>query len=152
MGDVVCGRCELTFRACKYCHEFRDVRERELRRAVPLALMCTVSFAPIDGGGRVITSNRDEAVERHGGPPAIRQLGAVTVLAPTDAATGTTWVAAASNGRQAVLLNGSDATMHFAAVPARSRGMILLEALTNSGPRWAPEERQLEGVHPFTLL
>ncbi|QQR86957.1 MAG: NRDE family protein [Flavobacteriales bacterium] len=114
--------------------------------------MCTVSFAPIAGGGHVITSNRDEAVERHGGPPMLRQVGAVTVLAPTDGATGTTWIAAASNGRQAVLLNGSDAIMHFAAVPARSRGMILLEALTNSGPHWAPDERQLVGVHPFTLL
>lgn len=152
MGDVVRLRCELTVRACKRLDYLRNVRGGQVQRAVPLTPMCTVSFAPIAGGGRVITSNRDEAVERHGGPPTLRQVGAVSVLAPTDAPTGTTWIAAATNGRQAVLLNGSDAAMHFATAPARSRGSVLLDALTSSGPRWAPEERLLQGVHPFTLL
>lgn len=114
--------------------------------------MCTVSFAPLAGGGRVITSNRDEAVERHGAPPTLRQLGAIQVLAPTDAPTGTTWIAAATNGRQAVLLNGSDADMYFAAAPARSRGLVLLDALGSEGPQGLPAENQLHGVHPFTLL
>lgn len=79
-------------------------------------------------------------------------LGDVQVLAPTDALTGTTWIAAASTDRMACLLNGSDGPMHFAERPSRSRGAVLLEATTTGDFFGFLSGSDLDGVHPFTLL
>lgn len=114
--------------------------------------MCTVSCVPLPGGGIVITSNRDERTDRHGAPPGLRMLDGVQVLAPTDALTGTTWIAVASTDRMACLLNGSDGPMHFAERPSRSRGTVLLEATTTGDFSGFLSGSDLVGVHPFTLL
>lgn len=114
--------------------------------------MCTVSLAPLPGGGLVITSNRDERTDRHGAPPTVRSLGGVNVLAPTDALTGTTWIAAAANDRMACLLNGADGPMHFAERPSRSRGTVVLEAITTGDFFGFLSGSDLVDVHPFTLL
>lgn len=114
--------------------------------------MCTVTYAPLRGGGHVITSNRDELSERHGRPAGPWLHEGAVLLSPKDALTGTTWIAASSLGRSVCLLNGAEGDMHFHERPARSRGEVLLEVATSAEPLIGLVRSDLRQVQPFTLF
>ncbi|HMQ77370.1 MAG TPA: NRDE family protein [Flavobacteriales bacterium] len=114
--------------------------------------MCTVSYSPLRGGGHVITSNRDERTARHGRPAGPWMHEGAVLLAPKDALTGTTWIAASSLGRTVCLLNGAEGTMHFAEQPARSRGTVLLEMASALDALVPLVQSELTDMHPFTLI
>ncbi|MBZ0206596.1 MAG: NRDE family protein [Flavobacteriales bacterium] len=114
--------------------------------------MCTVSYAPIQGGGHVVTSNRDERTVRAGAPASQWRSNGVELLAPKDALTGTSWIATSALGRTVCLLNGSEGTMRFADEPSRSRGTVLLEVATTTHLQHQLRTIDLFGAHPFTLI
>lgn len=114
--------------------------------------MCTVSYSPLQGGGHVITSNRDERTARHGKPAGPWLHDGVVLLSPKDALTGTTWIACSSLGRTVCLLNGAEGEMHFAEQPSRSRGTVLLQAATAEDLLSNLVRSDLRDVHPFTLI
>lgn len=114
--------------------------------------MCTVSYAPLRSGGHVITSNRDERTARHGKPAGPWLHEGAVLLAPKDALTDTTWIAASSLGRTVCLLNGAEGDMRFAESPARSRGTVLLEMAAALDPLVPLVRSALTDVHPFTLI
>ena len=98
--------------------------------------MCTVTWAPVDGGYELFM-NRDELHTRGPAlPPARKTHDGVTYIAPTDSDAGGTWIAANEHGVVACLLNnfpsmlrmasGADRRVDTTRLPrgAESRGLI----------------------------
>ena len=69
--------------------------------------MCTVSFIPVSNEHIILTSNRDERVNRATLPPVAEVVEDTTVFFPKDEEAGGTWFAAGDNGRVCCLLNGA---------------------------------------------
>ncbi|MEX1131686.1 MAG: NRDE family protein [Flavobacteriales bacterium] len=111
-----------------------------------------MTYSPLPGGGHVITSNRDERAARHGKPAGPWMHEGAVLLSPKDAQTSTTWIASSSLGRSVCLLNGAEGDMHFAERPTRSRGTVLLEAVTTPDLLGTLVRTDLRDVHPFTLI
>ena len=86
--------------------------------------MCTVSVIAQPGLLRLV-SNRDELRSRPMAfPPTIATSGKVSVLAPTDSASGGTWIACNDLGLAVALLNVNTPEAD-SCVPPRSRGGIV---------------------------
>ncbi len=114
--------------------------------------MCTVSYIP-EGRKVYITSNRDEHVSR---PPAYEPTEEVVndcrVVFPKDPAAGGTWFAVNEQGAVSVLLNGAF-EKHVRQTPYRkSRGLVLLDIITNPVPVLAFGKAALEQIEPFTIV
>jgi uncharacterized protein with NRDE domain len=114
--------------------------------------MCTVSFISA-GGKTIITSNRDENVQRpKAAAPGFEILNNKKIIFPKDSKAGGTWFAAADNGVVIVLLNGAF-VKHNAAPPYRkSRGLVLLEIMEANEPLLFYKETSLKDIEPFTLV
>jgi len=114
--------------------------------------MCTVTFIPARDKF-FITSNRDEKVLRKPAlPPKLYELGNGKIIFPKDMGAGGTWIAMHENGNAVVLLNGGF-IKHTPAPPyAKSRGVILLEIISNMFPFKAFQQKQLSNIEPFTLV
>ena len=114
--------------------------------------MCTVSF--VNANGKIIiTSNRDEKIIR---PSAIEPknylINNKNVLFPKDPKAGGTWFAVDEHSNVIVLLNGAD-EKHLAKDSYRkSRGLILLDLISNASPVVAWETIDLVNIEPFTLV
>lgn len=92
--------------------------------------MCTVTFVPLVDGGYVLTTNRDESHRRAPAkPPTVRSVGGRSVLAPTDADAGGTWVAADEAGRTVCLLNGDGPAGGVLPDDPPSRGLLVWELM-----------------------
>lgn len=115
--------------------------------------MCTLSF--VNAGNKIIiTSNRDEQVSRPALPPEWYTINNKTLLFPKDPRAGGTWFASDDKGNTAVLLNGAK-YRHIIKVNAaykRSRGLILLDILSNTSPYNYWQEINLDNIEPFTLV
>jgi uncharacterized protein with NRDE domain len=110
--------------------------------------MCTVTYAPIDGGF-VVTSNRDEYHQRETDPPTRRDKG---LYYPKDATAGGSWIAANNQGYVVCLLNGAfDKHKHHPPY-SKSRGKIVLEAAQAEDSLQFAQQCDLQGVEPFTLI
>jgi uncharacterized protein with NRDE domain len=113
--------------------------------------MCTVSY--ISSGSKVvITSNRDEQVSRPALVPCWYNINGKELLFPKDTKAGGTWFATDRSGNIGVLLNGSG--QEYARRPKyqKSRGLALLDVLSNNDPLYGLEIAGLEEVEPFTLI
>jgi hypothetical protein len=114
--------------------------------------MCTVTFIPA-GNNFFFTSSRDERAGRPSAVfPKVYEIGAHKVLFPKDPPSGGSWISVNENGNVAVLLNGAIKT-HQRNLPYRkSRGLVLLELITNTSPADAFEESDFNGIEPFTVI
>jgi uncharacterized protein with NRDE domain len=114
--------------------------------------MCTVSFIPV-GDKFFITSNRDEKLNRKIAlAPAIHEYNGAKFLFPKDTDAGGTWIVMKENGDAAVLLNGAFIN-HTAEPPYRkSRGLILLDILSDEKPSAAFSKIELKNIEPFTMI
>lgn len=113
--------------------------------------MCTVSFVR-SGDKIIVTSNRDEHVERPSLPPRQYKIGGKNVLFPKDPKAGGTWFAVDANAHVIVLLNGA-AEKHLWNPPYRkSRGLIVLDLIASDSPIEAWKTIDLDGIEPFTLV
>lgn len=114
--------------------------------------MCTVTFVP-SRGKIFITSNRDEQNTRlPASPPLYRQHDGITLVYPTDAEKGGTWIAMKENGDAAVLLNGGFIKHSPGPAYRKSRGLIIPEVLAQERPSVYFSRMLLAGVEPFTLI
>ena len=114
--------------------------------------MCTVSFVNYQDTF-IITSNRDEKTIR---PKAIAPqtytIKSKKVFFPKDPLAGGTWYAVNENGAALVLLNGA-AEKH---IPSKnytlSRGLVVLDLISEDAILSKWETILLEKVEPFTLV
>ena len=114
--------------------------------------MCTVTFIP-DGDTLIFTSNRDEAVSRPlAFAPAIEILNHKTLLFPKDPRAGGTWFCVAEDGTIAVLLNGAFARHIPTGNYRKSRGLVLLDIISNESPLLELQNYNFDQIEPFTLL
>ena len=114
--------------------------------------MCTVSFVKVQNKV-IITSNRDEKVMR---PSAVEPknytVNGKNVIYPKDQKAGGTWYAVDDKGTILVLLNGAD-EKHISKLPYRkSRGLIVLDIISNLSPKDFWNEIDLDNIEPFTLI
>lgn len=114
--------------------------------------MCTVSF--VNSNNRIIiTSNRDEKIIRPGAiPPKNYTVNGKNVIFPKDPKAGGTWYIVDEKGTVLVLLNGAD-EKHQQELPYRkSRGLIVLELISENSPKDFWDEINLDNIEPFTLV
>lgn len=114
--------------------------------------MCTVSFVKVSNKV-IITSSRDEQLAR---PNAIEPrkylVNGKVAFYPKDPKAGGTWYAIDDNGTVLVLLNGAD-EKHISMVPYRkSRGLIVLDIISEVSPKDFWNEIDLDNIEPFTLV
>lgn len=114
--------------------------------------MCTVSFVN-NKGVVIITSNRDEKVIRPGAVvPRNYKHNGKNIMYPKDAKAGGTWFAMDENGTVLVLLNGG-IRKHMSVLPYRkSRGLIVLDIISNDSPKDFWKQIDLDNIEPFTLV
>lgn len=113
--------------------------------------MCTVSFIPLEEGF-VITSNRDEKIQRETIPPQIYKHTNQLLAYPKDHIAGGTWIAISNQNKAAVLLNGGFEKHIQKNNYIKSRGLVLLQSFAMELNIDAIYHLNLDGVEPFTLL
>lgn len=114
--------------------------------------MCTLTYIN-NNGCRYFTSNRDENNNRPT-PVKIETIlsNNKNIQFPKDPLAGGTWFAISDKPEVAVLLNGAF-KKHIPEYPyKKSRGLILLELITDNDPKTAFQEISLEKIEPFTII
>ena len=114
--------------------------------------MCTVSF--INNKKQIIiTSNRDEATIRPSAlPPKNYIKNGKNIIFPKDEKAGGTWFAVDTVGTILVLLNGG-LEKHKVQLPYRkSRGLIVLDMISQESPKDFWKDLDLDNIEPFTLV
>ena len=114
--------------------------------------MCTLTFIN-NKEGITITSNRDEHINRGDSRfPESTETNTQKIIFPKDPQAGGTWIAASSNQRVLVLLNGAF-QKHKHKPPYRlSRGIVVLDAFQFNSLNDFQKEYSLKNIEPFTLV
>jgi hypothetical protein len=114
--------------------------------------MCTVTYIP-SGNHFFFTTNRDERADRPIATfPEQYDIGGQHLLFPKDPLGGGSWIAAHESGNTSVLLNGANKA-HKPAPPYRkSRGIILLDIISDSAPVKAFADMDFDRIEPFTII
>jgi hypothetical protein len=114
--------------------------------------MCTVTFIP-SGNAYYFTSSRDELSGR---PPAsiplLYEINGCRIIYPRDPQGGGSWIAVHESGHIAVLLNGAIKPHHSEPPYSKSRGIVLLDLISDKSPADSFEEMNFEGIEPFTVI
>lgn len=114
--------------------------------------MCTVSYIP-KGDTFVFTSNRDEHKSR---PPAYvpqqKIVNGQKIIYPEDPKAGGTWFAVNERGILTVLLNGAFKKHTPKGNYAKSRGLVVLDIISNKNPQDYLTTIDLFNIEPFTIL
>jgi uncharacterized protein with NRDE domain len=114
--------------------------------------MCTVSYIPL-ANGFLLTSNRDECVERKTLPPLAYRHSGLKMVYPKDAVSGGTWIAGCEDETVACLLNGAFEKHEKKAFQVISRGKMFMESLEHHKEfKLFTEKFDFQKVEPFTLL
>ncbi len=113
--------------------------------------MCTVSFV-CTNNKIIITSNRDEQVLRPSIEPKNYLINNKNIFFPKDPKAGGTWFAVTDNATVLVLLNGASEKHKWQPPYRKSRGLILLDIISNQSPIAFWKEINLVGIEPFTLV
>jgi len=114
--------------------------------------MCTVSFIS-NNNSYYFTSNRDEHTSRPASyAPKTESINGVSITYPKDPKAGGTWFAITENKVIGVLLNGAFEKHETTGGYAKSRGLILLEIVSNENPITCIQAIDLENIEPFTLV
>ena len=113
--------------------------------------MCTVSFVA-SGESYIFTSNRDEQVLRAATEPKYYLINNTNLYFPKDPLAGGTWYCANQNGTILVLLNGATEKHQHQPPYNRSRGLVVLELITNNNSIAFWDTINLHKVEPFTII
>ena len=114
--------------------------------------MCTVSFVNVNNK-IIITSNRDEKIIRPSAiPPKNYNINGKNVIFPKDPKAGGTWYVVDEKGTVLVLLNGADEKHQVEPLYRKSRGLIVLELISENSPKDFWNKIDLENIEPFTLV
>lgn len=114
--------------------------------------MCTVTVIRSDDGF-IVTSNRDENPERavHHEPVTDKRNNTL-LLFPKDPFAGGSWFVANEHKAIGVLLNGAFENHVRLKEYRLSRGLILLQVMSNTNPEGALHDIDLNLIEPFTLV
>lgn len=115
--------------------------------------MCTVTYVRNHAGSIILTSNRDEHVNRPPAlPPRAYQHGAHTLYYPRDPQGNGTWFGINDRSEVVILLNGA-AQKHVPQPPYRlSRGIIVLELLSEGAVLEHWHRMDVDQIEPFTIV
>lgn len=114
--------------------------------------MCTVSLVPKGDHNFILTSNRDEAINRKTLPPDFYTINDTRMLFPKDALAGGTWIGLSDHNRMICLLNGGF-DLHERVLPyTKSRGIVVLDLLTAVDFGKTVESYNYKGIEPFTII
>lgn len=113
--------------------------------------MCTVSFVATENAF-ILTSNRDEQTGRAAQEPQKYRLNHKSIYFPRDPQSGGTWFAADENGTVLILLNGAEDKHDHDPPYQRSRGLVVLEIISDIDPILFWKEITLLNVEPFTII
>ncbi len=114
--------------------------------------MCTVSFISINNKF-IITSNRDEQTSRPTAyEPKEEIINDCKIIYPKDPKAGGTWFSVKENGMVVVLLNGAFKKHIPTGSYSRSRGLFLLDIISNANPFLQLTKIDLTTIEPFTLV
>jgi hypothetical protein len=115
--------------------------------------MCTVTYFPLEEGGYILTSSRDEKSMRAIAlPPRKYLLDDKIVFYPKDPDAGGTWFVTTGRDTTLCLLNGAF-TKHKHEPPYRkSRGLVVLDYFKFRDTEDFCSNNNFQGVEPFTLV
>ncbi|MBL0339907.1 MAG: NRDE family protein [Bacteroidetes bacterium] len=114
--------------------------------------MCTVTFVR-SGDKFILTSNRDEQTSRPASSrPELYSINQKNIYFPRDPKAGGTWFAIDEHANVAVLLNGAFTRHTIHSSYTRSRGLILLDIISQDSPLAGWHSTDLTGMEPFTLI
>ncbi|HSP11871.1 MAG TPA: NRDE family protein [Salegentibacter sp.] len=116
--------------------------------------MCTISLVPLNAEDKifVLTSNRDEVVDRETLSPEFEKIEGSTLLMPLDKKAGGTWIGGSTQKRVVCLMNG-ELKPHERKTPYRlSRGVIVKDLLAAENGISTIKDYDLDGVEAFTLI
>jgi len=115
--------------------------------------MCTVTFLPRGKREFILTSNRDESVERL---PALPVQEYVVhdkkLFFPMDQQANGTWIASEINGYTLCLLNGAFEKHEHKPPYRKSRGLMVLDFFQFENPAHFVKEYDFSGIEPFMLI
>jgi hypothetical protein len=116
--------------------------------------MCTVSYVPSSNDNDfILTSNRDEKVQRATFHPEIYNIRGMQVCFPKDALAGGSWIAANDKGRLCCLLNGAFTPHEKQSFHTHSRGKVLIDLVSSTLDVMVFFSQQdLSKTEPFTII
>lgn len=115
--------------------------------------MCTVTFLPINQREFILTSNRDEGIDRLTALPVQEySINNRTIYFPKDQQANGTWIAYDVLGYTLCLLNGAFKSHIRKENYKKSRGIVLLDFYQYNDPEKFALEYDFNGIEPFTLI
>jgi len=115
--------------------------------------MCTLTYIPIPGKGKIVTANRDESPFRNASSLSkhLSSSGDEYYIAKEPLKGGTN-VAISPQNRMSVLLNGAFEAHKMGESYRKSRGILLLESLNYANVFEFVAKNTFKGIEPFTLI
>lgn len=114
--------------------------------------MCTVTFIAKETNDFILTSNRDEAIDRKTLLPEIYNENGIKMVYPKDEVAGGTWIGVSERKRLVCLLNGGFVAHERKSFYRLSRGVIVKELLAaKDGVKWM-EDFEFTDIEPFTII
>ncbi|WP_378182993.1 NRDE family protein [Aquimarina sp. SS2-1] len=114
--------------------------------------MCTVTLIPTQENGFILTSNRDEAINRKTLAPEFYQVDKTRMLFPKDAVAGGTWIGLSDKNTMICLLNGGFEIHERSVSYRQSRGVVVKDLLSADHLKKAISEYDYTGIEPFTIV
>ena len=115
--------------------------------------MCTVTYLPFNQREFILTSNRDEDVNRLSALPVQEyKVNNRTVFFPKDQKANGTWIAYDVKGYTLCLLNGANKPHAPQSNYKKSRGLVLLDFYFYNEPEDFAKLYNFSGIEPFTLI
>ena len=114
--------------------------------------MCTVTLIPTQENNFILTSNRDEALDRKTLPPEFYRVNETRMLFPKDAVAGGTWIGISNKSTMICLLNGGFEAHKRLDAYRQSRGVVVKKILEANNLEKAVLEYNYKGVEPFTIV
>ncbi|WP_109851682.1 NRDE family protein [Aquimarina sp. AU58] len=114
--------------------------------------MCTVTLVPTQENNFILTSNRDEAVNRKTLFPEFYQVNKTRMLFPKDAVAGGTWIGVSDKNTMICLLNGGFEIHERSSSYRQSRGVVVRDLLGADDLEKAIHAYNYKGIEPFTIV
>ncbi len=114
--------------------------------------MCTVTLIPTRENNFILTSNRDEAINRKTLLPEFYEVNKTRMLFPKDALAGGTWIGVSDKSTMVCLLNGGFEIHERLVSYRQSRGVVVKDLLEADQLEEAIELYDCKGIEPFTIV
>lgn len=114
--------------------------------------MCTVTFLPKGNCDFILTSNRDETLNRKTLSPQKYNINGVDLIFPKDELAGGTWIGLSEKNRLICLLNGGFVKHKRKASYKMSRGVIVKTLLTSKNVVADIKKFNFDEIEPFTIV